>query len=153
MSLGKTILQAGLLAGILDITADSIQAYLMRGTTPGQILQFIASGAFGPAAFEGGTRMMLWGLLFHFLIATSCAICFFLLYRPLHLFRLPWWMNAILIGIVAWVVTNLIILPLSRIGSRALVLKNVLMAVGILMVCIGVPVALIARNYFVRKEI
>ncbi|MBK8505754.1 MAG: hypothetical protein IPL46_28290 [Saprospiraceae bacterium] len=55
----KSIIHAGLIAGMLDITAATFQAYLMRGTTPGQILQFIASGVFGSLAYEGGMAMIV----------------------------------------------------------------------------------------------
>ena len=40
-------LTAGLVAGILDITAACIHAYLRNGTTPEQVLRGIAGGAFG----------------------------------------------------------------------------------------------------------
>jgi hypothetical protein len=148
----KSIIRAGLIAGLLDIAAASIQAYLIRGTTPGQILQFIASGFFGSSAYEGGMVMMMWGLFFHFVIAMSCAICFFILFKPLHLEKLAWWLNAILIGLVAWLVTNLIVLPYSQIGSRPFVLHQVLIAVVILIVCIGGPLSLIAKNHFIHNR-
>ncbi|HET9747648.1 MAG TPA: hypothetical protein VFP97_18150, partial [Chitinophagaceae bacterium] len=76
----SSALSAGLLAGALDIIAACIHAYLARGTQPQQVLRFIASGVFGKDA-ANGNMMIVWGLLFHFLIAISFTLCFFVLAR------------------------------------------------------------------------
>ncbi len=79
-SAGSTIVQAGLLAGTLDISAACIHAYLLRGTTPVQVLRYVASGVWGTDAFQGGTGIALQGLLFHFIIAFGWTVLFFLAY-------------------------------------------------------------------------
>ena len=50
----RTILSAGLLAGFLDGIAASAQVYLMRGMNPVNVFQYVASGALGRSAFDGG---------------------------------------------------------------------------------------------------
>ena len=50
----RTILSAGLLAGFLDGIAASAQAYLMRGMNPVNVFQYVAGGALGRSAFDGG---------------------------------------------------------------------------------------------------
>ena len=66
---------AGVIAGALDIAAAFIHAYLARGTQPEQVLRYIASGVFGKEA-ANGNMMIVWGLLFHFLIAISFTFSF-----------------------------------------------------------------------------
>src|ERR1700741_772263 len=46
----KTILFAGLTAGVLDILAAFISAYIVNGVTPDRVLRFVASGVFGREA-------------------------------------------------------------------------------------------------------
>ena len=145
----KSILKAGLIAGTLDIIAASVQAYLVAGITPGKLLQFVASGAFGKTAFDGGVQMMAWGLIFHYIIAISCAACFFLFYRAFTpLKKLHWFVNAIFIGVIAWAITNLLVIPISQIGPRHFTFVNTTVAILILIVCIGIPISITAKKYF-----
>lgn len=48
----QAILWGGLIAGALDITAACITSSL-RGVTPVRVLQSVASGVLGAAAFKG----------------------------------------------------------------------------------------------------
>jgi hypothetical protein len=65
----STISLAGVIAGILDISAAFIM-FGLRGVPPAKILQGIASGLLGKQAFAGGTGTALLGAMLHFLIAT-----------------------------------------------------------------------------------
>src|ERR1043166_6809794 len=85
-SLGKTIAWVGLLAGSLDILSAFVQAYLVRGTKPVVVLQYIASAAVGKTAFSGGWEMPLLGLLFHFIIAYSFTALFFVIFPNVKFF-------------------------------------------------------------------
>ncbi|MEN9569443.1 MAG: hypothetical protein RL172_674 [Bacteroidota bacterium] len=145
----KKIVNTALLCGSLDITAACMHAYLARGIKPGFILQYIASGVFGEAAYTGHTSMMLWGLFFHFIIAFACTAIFFIAYpRWGWLHHTGSWLNALMIALVAWIVTTRLIIPLSNIASAPFNLLNALLAIGILWVCIGLPIAVSARHYF-----
>src|SRR5262249_4095142 len=55
MRAARAILSAGVVAGILDITA-AVVLTLWHGGRPLRMLQGIASGLLGRAAFEGGLR-------------------------------------------------------------------------------------------------
>ena len=66
--LATTVLITGLIAGTLDILAA---IFLLAGGEATRVFRFIASGAFGKAAFEGGGEMVAWGSFFHYLIAFS----------------------------------------------------------------------------------
>jgi len=147
----KQILKTGLLAGTLDIVAACTQAYVMRGTTPDTVLKFIASGVLGSTAMKGGAEVALLGLLFHFVIAFSCTIIFFLVYPKLQVLHKSIALNSLLIAVVAWAVTTLIIIPLSKIRPAPLQLQRAVIAISILYVCIGLPVAAAAKKLYVKK--
>jgi hypothetical protein len=150
-SIIKTIAWVGLLAGSLDITAACIQVYLMRGTSPEIVLRYIASGAFGKAAFSGGWEMPLAGLLFHYIIAYSFTTLFFLLYPSIKILSKSVVATAIVYGIFIFVVMNLLVLPLTRIPAITFHPDKALMATAILIVAIGLPLSFFTRRFY-RKD-
>jgi len=145
-------LTAGLIAGILDITAACIHAYLRNGTTPEQILRGIAGGAFGKEAAANGNMMIVWGLLFHFLIAISFTFFFFLLAKmipSLVKYPIP---VAIAYGAFVWLFMRYVVLNyISTIKIRPITGKeatiHAIIGAVILMICIGLPNALLAKRY------
>ncbi|HEX2224595.1 MAG TPA: hypothetical protein VHN15_10350, partial [Thermoanaerobaculia bacterium] len=85
----RAILWAGLIAGVLDITAAVIQ-WMLRGVPPVRVLQAIASGVLGGAAFEGGAGSGGLGLFLHFVIAIGAAAVYFAASRAIpFLLRQP----------------------------------------------------------------
>lgn len=150
--ISKSILLTTLLAGTLDITAACTQAYLINRVSPEQVVRYIASGAFGKSAFTGGLEILLLGLFFHYLIAFACTSCFYWAYPRWSLLKFNVGLNAVLVALVAWIVTTQIIVRFSQIGPRPLTLTGTLIAIGILIVCIGLPIAWRAKGYFNRKS-
>src|ERR1700730_16869244 len=73
ITLGAAIFYGGLVAGILDAADSFVAFYFAAGFNPIQVLQFIASGFYGAAAFQKGISGALVGLLAHFFIAFSVA--------------------------------------------------------------------------------
>jgi len=61
------------IAGILDAADGVVAYYFAAGFNPIQVLQFIASGFYGAAAFQKGLSGALVGLLAHFFIAFAVA--------------------------------------------------------------------------------
>jgi len=149
-------LTAGLVAGILDITAACIHAYLRNGTTLEQVLRGIAGGAFGKEAAANGNMMILWGLLFHFLIAISFTFFFFLLAKMIpSLVRYPV-LIAIIYGAFVWAFMRYVVLNyISTIKITPIVgqekIINTIIGAVILMICIGLPDAFLARRYLRTK--
>lgn len=148
MNIKNQILQTGLIAGTLDITAACLNAYISNGVTPDRVLKYIASGAFGKDAYSGGYDMMTLGLLFHFMIAFACTICYFWLYPKLSFLHKNILLSAVLVGIVAWVVTTRMVIPMSQITPPPFNLVKALTAVSILIVCIGLPIAYFADKFY-----
>jgi hypothetical protein len=141
----KTILLAGLVAGTLDIFSAII--FLAKGNWQGT-LKFISRHAFGDAAANGGNEMLVYGILFHYIIAFSFAIAFFIAARYISFLRKNAILWGVLYGIFVWAFMNLVVLPFTKLPpgpiSFASAWKNIL----ILMLAVGLPVSLITRKYY-----
>jgi FlaA1/EpsC-like NDP-sugar epimerase len=144
MNNSSKILKAGLIVGTLDILAACLQFYIKTGKNPDTVLKYVASGVFGKEAFTGGAMMSIYGLIFHYIIAFGFTIFFFWIYSTLINFFKNKILIAVLYGIFMWLVTTYIVIPLSKIHSQPFKLTNALMAITILIVCIGVPLSFIA---------
>ena len=151
-SLVSSAVAAGWLTGTLDIAAAFLQYYIKTGKGPGNVLRFIASGVFGTKAFAGGMAMAGWGLLFHYIIALLFSIFFFLLYPKIAALQKNWMVTGILYGLVVWALMNLLVVPASSAPPLSFHAGRALLAAGILVLCIGLPSALLANKYYLYKK-
>ncbi len=146
----STIVKAGLVAGTLDITAAIIVAFI-KGYKPIVIFRYIASAVFGKAAAMTGWGMVAIGLLFHYLIAFIWAAIFYAAYPLIRrLIKSPV-VAGLIYGIIVWVIMNLVVVPLTRINQAPFKLPGVIREMAILMVCIGLPIAIIIDRYHAKK--
>jgi hypothetical protein len=148
-SWGKTFVASALIAGVLDIAYAILFSYFRSGTSPERLLQSVASGALGRAAFTGGGTTAAIGLGFHFLIAfIATGVFFAAAARVPALTRRPL-VSGALYGIGVYLVMNFAVIPLSRIGPRPLP-PAVVIVTGVLvhMFLIGAPIASGARRAF-----
>jgi hypothetical protein len=76
-------------------------------------LQYIASGALGMAAFEGGIATALIGVFFHLIISFAIAAIFILSADRIPLLRRYLIAGSLLYGVGVFFVMNLIVTPLS----------------------------------------
>jgi uncharacterized membrane protein YagU involved in acid resistance len=144
-----TILLAGLVAGTLDICAAFTHAYLERSTRPEVVLKYVAGGVFGlKKSMAGGTDIAIYGLLFHYLIATIFAALFAFLYLSIKAIRRNIVVWGLLYGAVVWLIMNRIVVPMSKINSKKPITfdKNMIIALLIIMFCVGLPVALVTHS-------
>jgi|SRR5688572_3222358 len=144
----KPILVGGLVAGTLDLIAACVSAWLQSRVTPARVAQFIASGALGPTAFTGATKSVLLGVAFHYLIATTATVVFYLASRKL-LFLIKWPIPmGLLYGVAVYLFMNFVVLPLSAITRRGTpTLSSRALQASIIMFCVGLPIALIVSRY------
>jgi hypothetical protein len=143
----KAIVVGGLAGGAGDLLFAIAWAGI-NGMAPRKLLQVIASGWFGNAAFDGGWNTAAIGVASHFGIALAVAALFSalasripaLLERPL--------VAGIALGIATFLVMRLIVLPLSAfpfpvkmftVGAGLDLLSH--------MFLFGTPIAF-ARRYF-----
>jgi hypothetical protein len=142
-----TILSLCLLTG----TLDAIAALVIGHTTSfAPIFRYIASGWFGKEAFAGGTSMMLWGILFHYLIASVWSVLLFFLYPSFSGFLKSKYLTGIVFGVIIWLIMNRLILPLTHVPKHtspptAHAIFNGILA---LILCVGLPIALVANKYY-----
>src|SRR5580704_2136194 len=143
----RTILTAGLIAGILDGLDAVVFIAWIRGIPVERVFQFIASGALGIRAFHGGVAAAALGVVFHFTVAICAATVFYLLTR-----RWTWPLRAPFVagpiyGFGVFVFMHYLVVPLSAapkqppasVGSIVnLIFSHVFF--------VGIPIALITRR-------
>jgi hypothetical protein len=146
-----TILVAGLIAGTFDITYACVFSYVRRGVTPGAVFRSVASGALGPGARDGGLKIAILGLCFHFLIALIWASIYFLASRVLPFMIRHAIISGILYGLCVYLVMYGIVLRFSAIHATAypwsyqwpVLIGNVLIhTLGI-----GLTIAIVTRKF------
>jgi len=108
------VLAGGFTLATLDLVyACSFWAWL-RHVTPMRLLQYIASGAIGGAAFDGGYATALLGAGLHYSIAMVMVLAYYLASRrwralvqyPVR-YGLPY-------GLLLWGVMTYVVVPLSQ---------------------------------------
>jgi methyltransferase (TIGR00027 family) len=106
------VIAGGLVAGILDIAfALSMAAY--NGMAPVRLLQVVASGAFGKAAFTGGAAMAAGGLALHFALSLVWASVFVALATAWPALQRKPHVWGPLFGVLVFLAMRLVVLPLS----------------------------------------
>lgn len=138
------IVRGGLVAGACDLLGAF--AYYARSVTGVvRVMQSIAGGVLGRAASEGGAASAVLGVVLHFTIATVWAAIFVLAATRLR--ALIAWpvVSGVVYGVVVYYAMNVVVLPLSALGSRAWPPPFDLWVILIHMVGVGLPIALIAR--------
>ena len=149
----RAVVMTGLLAATLDITAAIVNFLIATGgANPLIVLQYIASGVLGPAAFQNGAWAAAAGLLFHCVIAVSWTALFFAAYFRLEPLRRVWIVSGVLYGLFVWTAMTKIVVPLSNVRPVQHTLLRDLLAIAILMACVGIPVAWSAKRHYARQE-
>ena len=140
-----------LLTGTLDAMAALIISYKIP---PATIFKFIASGWFGVSAFKGGTDMVVWGILFHYLIAALFTVVCFLLYPAVTRVLKNKYLTGIIYGLVIWLIMNYLVLPYTNIhrSNAHINIAGLIKGIGALIICIGLPVALIADKHYKKRK-
>ena len=143
----QAIVQGGLVAGALDATNGVVAYFLAFKMKPIQVLQYIASGLLGQAAFAGGLATAGVGLLVHFAIAFSVAAVFWFVSDRWPLLRERALAAGLVYGTGVYLVMNYVVLPfLSRVAPGWPTLPLFLNGVIGHALFVGLPVSLAARR-------
>ncbi len=154
MTAGQFI-RTSLLAGLAAATSEMIfvlpiQAAL--GTSKILIFQSIARGVLGRAAFSDGFASAALGLFVHVLVSVvTAAIYLYAAVRRPALIRRPF-LSGMAVGIVAYLVMNFVVIPLSAIGFH--LPKSVflgLVSFAIHLFAFGLPIALASKVLLPRS--
>lgn len=151
-NLSATILWAGFVVGLLDIVAAMLLYYTTSQKNPLNILPFIASGVFGRSAFSGETAMIVWGFVFHFLIAYAFTILFFMIYHRIEFLSRSKVLTAVLYGLFIWIVMNLVVLPQTKVPQMPFDITSAIKGIIVLILAIGLPLSYIANRYYFSKR-
>jgi hypothetical protein len=144
----QAILKAGLLVGCLDITSALVYFAIRTGRDPLIVLKYISSAVLGKRAFTGGVAVILLGLLFHFIIAFTFTLLFFILYPKLAGFTKNKLLTAILYGLFMWTVMNLLVVPMTLILRAQFNWTAAIINMLILIVAIGLPLSWLANRFY-----
>lgn len=147
----STIIKAGLLAGILDISLALLHYYIKTAKDPLGVLRFISKTAFGKTTFTDPTILAITGLLVHFGITLGWTIIFFILYPQLKWLQQNRIITAFVYGVFTWVMMNMVILPLWNNKAFIFDWSAVATGAGILIVAIGLPLSFIFSKYYSKK--
>jgi hypothetical protein len=140
------VVAGGVSAGTLDILAAFL-AYGLRGVSPVRILQSVASGLLGLAAFQGGARTASLGLALHVFIATTAALVYYLGSRSIPgVTRRPAVFGP-LYGVAVYLVMTFVVVPLSAAPKGRFSFSLAAAIVLVHMACVGLPIALAVRRY------
>lgn len=142
----ETILYGGLVVGILDGLFALVFYGLILGGRPLRIFQSVAAGLLGRASFEGGIPTFALGILLHFVVAVCIAAVYYaaslqlpvLIQRPVGC--------GLIYGLMAHLVMNYVVIPLSAATPGRFSLATFLPAFIAHAFLVGLPVALIARR-------
>lgn len=145
----KTILFAGFVAGTLDILCAIF--FLANGNAAG-VFRFIARGALGDAAFEGGVEMIILGAVFHYIIAFCFTIGYFIAFPYIPILRRQKFISGLLYGIFVWAFMQYIVLPLTHNPPDPVTFDHAWKNILILMLAVGLPISLIIYKHYSKYE-
>jgi len=152
----KPILYAGALVSVLDITAACIQVYIASGMMPIRLLQGVAGGLLGRGSYNGGFATAALGLVMHFMMALTVATIFYALSRRFSLPKNLLGVVAVglLYGAAVFAVNNFATAQFLS-WVRSLYLHTPILfkppmgwsQLVIHLFCVGLPIALVMRQY------
>jgi len=149
----KLIFLAGLIAGTLDIFgALTVYSLILHKGPAMLILQRIATAALGKVAFKGGWAMAVCGLGFHYIIAYCFTTAYVLLYPYLPFLKKHKLTSGLLYGLFVWLVMNRIVLPRTKLLIPPFQWSSALIAMALLILFIGLPVAYITDAYYKERK-
>lgn len=140
-----TILWGGLVAGVLD-SIDAVIAFGLTGMNPIQVLQYVASGAIGNAAFTGGLATAALGAALHFFIALVVAAVYFAATQKLSALYLKPAIWGPVYGAFVYLFMNYLVLPFSAVPKSAFSLALFLNGILGHAIFIGFTIAWFARR-------
>jgi len=145
-----------LFGGTCDITYATSFNYFRSGVAPARVLKFVASGALGKEALDGGAATAAIGLGFHYLNAFIITAILFAVASQVAgvrntIKRAPL-MSGLGYGAVVFVVMTFVVVPLSRIGPRPAPPPVVWVSgLAVHMFLIGLPMVIAARRAFADR--
>jgi hypothetical protein len=140
------IFWGGLLAGVFDISQAFI-GFGLLGAKPYRILQHIAGGVSGARAYQMGWKSAALGLVFHFTIAFTAAIVYWLASRVMHVLVEHAVLCGLLYGELVFLFMYFVVLPLSALGPAQFNIATYITGPIGHTFLVGLPIALSVRRF------
>ncbi len=147
-SLLRSVLLGGLIIGIADaIVYHWIISSVINGYPLINVYQYLASGALGNTAFEGGLPTALLGLFFHFLVSFVVAAVFILSADRILFLRRRVILGSLVYGFGVFIVMTMIVLPLSAAPPQpSPTLPQLIAAILDHILVVGLPLGILVRR-------
>ncbi len=142
-------LTGGAAAGLIDLLY-AIGANLPAGVAPIRVLQSVASGLLGRAAYQGGVGTALLGTALHFAMTIVMAALFVAVARSAPPIRRHLIAAGLAYGVLIYFAMRWVVVPLSHFPGDLRVVRPVELAVHA--VGVGLVIALAARRFALRAE-
>jgi hypothetical protein len=140
-----------LLGGGVAATCDIVYAILRQagyGRDPVWVLQSVASGLLGQAAFESGVPGAVLGLVCHYSILLVAALTYYLASRRFPVLVTQALACGALFGITVYLFMNFVVLPLSAFPfSPSYPALKLLEGFASHALFVGIPIALSVRHF------
>ena len=144
----RAIVAGGLVAGVLDaIFAVVAYVFVLRAFGIVGVLQYIASGLIGNAAFAGGLPTAALGVGIHFFLAFGFAALYYVVSRRVAALRDRAVPIGIVYGVAIWLFMDLLVLPQTGTPKSPF---NGALFVSFLIdhaLFVGLPIALAVQRY------
>ena len=143
------VLLSGLVVSLLVAAGTTFKYVISGGKHPLRLLNFVASGVFGQAAFQGevATQMAVLGGVLHVTVSIVWAILFFVLCSRIAILSKDWRLTGIGYGILIWVGMAFVVLPLSNTPPIPFEITNAAIDILLVTVCAGFPISFVAHKY------
>lgn len=145
-TIGRAILYAGLVIGILDAIDAIIAFKIFAGFDPIPIYQFVASGLLGKEAFSGGIGAAALGLGIHFVIAFAAAAVYVYASQFMPVLKERWIPFGLAYGVAFYFLMNYAVIPMSRIEPSPFSLPLFLNGIFGHAMLVGLPAAYFAMR-------
>jgi hypothetical protein len=136
----RYVFLGGFLGGLADFIYPTVKTVLNGGSWM-RPWRGVASGLLGTAAQQGGTQIVVLGIVLHFFICITAAFLLYLITSRVKWLPRQWFVLGILYGISFLAVMNYVILPLSAIGHGIYPLNGMLVTAFVHILLVGWPAA------------
>ena len=145
----KVVLLTGLFVGTTDLVAAYISQWIKTGKYADKMLNYIAGGGVGlERSMNGGNGVQFLGLFFHYFIAFSFTLFFFLVFPRLKFLRYNKYMVGMLYGVFVSLTVGQVILRFTALPVNAFSLSGSIVGWLVLGAVLGIPIAYNAYRYF-----
>jgi len=148
----RAVIVGGSIGGALDL-AFALTFAAANGVGPLQLLQTVASGLLGSAAYEGGLPAAALGLAAHFALSYGWAALFVAAARRMPRMAARRLLAGVLFGVLVFFAMRLVVLPLSAF-PHPVSFKPLAASLDLLshMFLFGLPIALAASKALRQEE-